>query len=192
MKKVVIYGDLWILSNIFQKFSTWSQKTFGLTNFWWTRFFATIAFVAFTIQFYLVFDVTAYAWIIFSRILIWLLLLAFVLGINDTCLELDKKYANGYSYVNERVKALFLHRIMWSIAHVWNFSLDLMRTLTTGNLHEAWLFDITLGLIPVCLYFISCTPLPPGQSKVSKWIKGVKNKMQQVFSPEPSLAPSRC
>jgi hypothetical protein len=39
------------------------------------------------------------------------------------------------------------------------------------------------------IYFTSCTPLPPGTSKVRQWIKNMKESLSNVFVPEPALAP---
>ncbi len=192
MKNVAVFGDLWILSKVFQKFSTWSQNTFGLTNFWWTRFFLKIGFIAMTINIIINFKVDAYAWIIFLQSVFWLFMLVFVLGIDKLCIKLEKRYTKGHKHVNKRIKTLFMSRVMYSVLSGWNFVLLLILIVKTRGLGENILPDIMVSTVPICLYFISCTPLPPSQSKLKVWLKNMKKKATKVLSPEVEPEPSPC
>ncbi len=189
MKNVVVFGDLWVLSNVFQKFSTWSQNTLGLTNFWWTRFFLKIGFIAVTINIIINFKVDAYAWIIFLQSVFWLFMLVFVLGIDKLCIKLEKRYTKGHKHVNKRIKTLFMSRVTYGVLSGWNFVLLSILIVKTRSLGENVLPDIMVSMVPICLYFISCTPLPPSQSNVSKLIKKAKGKVQEVFLPNPEHLP---
>ncbi|HBA45167.1 TPA: hypothetical protein DEG21_02390 [Patescibacteria group bacterium] len=50
-----------------------------------------------------------------------------------------------------------------------------------------YIFILFFRIIEV--YFSSCTPLPPGTSKVRQWLKNMKESLSNVFAPEPALSP---
>jgi hypothetical protein len=50
-----------------------------------------------------------------------------------------------------------------------------------GN--HCWSVVLHMVMITIGFYFGSCTPLPPGESKVKKWVKGLKDAVSSAMEP---------
>ncbi|MEN8252582.1 MAG: hypothetical protein ABFQ53_03315 [Patescibacteria group bacterium] len=179
----------------FQKFSEWSQKTFGLTCFWWAKFFAKISFISITLDYIMDFVSIQSAFTLTLDVFMEVFLFYIFVGTVKTCDKLDEKYRNGHKYVNERLLSWVPNRC----TYLFFVPLMIVPLLFLGVLENNMYFVFTMlpfvvaisAIIPT-LYFMSCTPLPPGESKVKTWLKNAKKKLSEAFVPEPELAPSVC
>lgn len=190
--RVFLYIDIKILLNTFQRLSDLSQKTIGLTNFWWAKFFLKMAFIAATLDNILNFFDGTHVVILLIDMMCQVAWVIWLYKISDLCSELEGKYANGQKNLNERAITLIFHRIIIGNSCGYFFITILLLSIMSANPLQGIPIEIVLVTIPLCTYFISCTPLPPGQSKVKVWLKSVKRKMTEAPSPQPDLAPSRC
>jgi len=190
--RVFLYIDINILLNTFQRLSNLSQKTIGLTNFWWAKFFLKIAFIAATLDNILDFFEGAHVAILLIDMLCQVLWVFELYRISDLCSELEEKYANGQKNLNERAVTLIFYRIIIGNWCGYFSVIMLLLSIMSTNPLQGVPLGIALATIPPCMYFISCTPLPPSESKVKMWLKSAKKKMTEAPSPQPDLAPSRC
>ncbi len=211
MKKLEKFGktvDMFFL-NPFQKFSHWSQKTLGLTNFWWARF-CLILFLALVALLYGLYchqvmhdkDKVFSAWSIVIVVLIFLIGAVFWLICNLIERNCDNNLHRGTGNVFTShllgFRLIFLFFSIYSNARfiamlisiaVMNYNyLDIKSIL---GLFCIWfIFGGFMSLPCAFLYFVSCSPLPPGQSKIKAKAKELKEKVSGFLSPQPDATPA--
>jgi len=192
--KVFLFMDFFFLER-FQKFSHWSQKTFGLTNFWWAKFLAKIVFILSMLDYIIdvVGGMSGLALFLDSALQVYWLVV--FVRVAKLCSNLDNKYENGYKYINERIIEWIGKRISYFIfLFPWSV-LGIVISVITMDISIMMIIlpsSIAIGLIIPCAYFLSCTPLPPGDSKAKLWLKGAKKKLKEAFSPNLEPVPTPC
>lgn len=103
----------------------------------------------------------------------------------------EKQLKNGMKNSN-RISAYFLRLytlaaaiiVIFIITSSWSI---LIKDPLYFRIVIIWGINFQLQHIEEC--FASCTPLPPGTSKVKQWLKNMKESLSNVFAPEPVCVP---
>lgn len=174
--------DDFLIDEVFQKFAWWFQKLTGRTNFWLARASYLMA-ALFVIPWLIPFQLSPLPSSLVIMTILALLYLAATLWINQKLKEIEKKFLERQSEeatvsqfrivgVPLRIIGIFVCLIIsgWSILFY----------KVTANMGFLW--GIAFSVFSVKgLYFFSCTPLPPGKSKVKEWLKSLKAKFIPVY-----------
>ncbi|MFC1608577.1 hypothetical protein ACFL2R_00385 [Patescibacteria group bacterium] len=175
-----------LLVRICERFSHWTQRWFGLTNFWWAKIVIVIGMSMVVASIF-------FAWPEASNDVIKNIGIGFFFCLYFCefvqIFKLEKKVCSNLKFQNYAKQAGFLNRlVMQLVFFLGPIGLRGADALIAGHLGLASLSASWICRI-VSFYFASCTPLPPSESKVKKWIrKGVEN-VAEIFAPEPIPIP---
>jgi hypothetical protein len=190
--KVFLFIDLLVLIAVFQKFSSWSQKTFGLTNFWWAKFFAKAVFILWTVDYIMgFFEGNSQVFLVFAS-LFEIYMAVFMYNVIKLSERLEEKYAKGHKHMNERIYLWAFMRIQVLLLCSWVSLTSLSLIFVGSNPWTATIVSVGFILIPGVMFFLSCTPISPTDSKVKMWLKNMKKKVAEILSPDMEPEPSSC
>ncbi|MFC1644640.1 hypothetical protein ACFL08_01280 [Patescibacteria group bacterium] len=162
----------------FEKFSHWTDRWFGVDNFLWAKI-SIVAVGAIAVMSVHV-DDYSFALKCYVNTCIAILFLCYF----TTCFFQEKKVKSNPRFRNEFEKSWFFSRIFVLGVLVKYFSVWIMR-----GREDDLVFLLSWLIFSFSVYFMSCTPLPPSESKVKSWLKKVIRKTAEVFSPAPALVP---
>jgi uncharacterized membrane protein len=163
--------DSFLLEKVFQKFSDFFQMATGMTCFFLAKIAIILSFASWVIFVISDPDDNPYLLII-SLFTLYLAYNAWKLtAIADVA---EWQMNEGRRMKNPAALALFPLRFLSLLI----FPLSLIGALSLRG-HDGWISDLRLLYLTafvmfevIWIYFFSCTPLPPGESKVKQWLEG--------------------
>lgn len=174
--------DIWLLENVFQRFSNCFQRFTGKDNF----FLAFWILVVHIIGELIVSISHAPNWRMVTFLLFMnlgkLVGMTWVIngGRRDTTPD-----SRGFIYLNVlgRNETMRVVRIGISGFAIAGLAF-LAGMISRGEVTEIILLDkLNRVLFPIVMYFASCTPLPPGTSTLSKWMSRAKEWVAGLLQP---------
>ena len=176
--------DSWLIDSVFQPFSHWFQRLTGKDNFYLARM------VLYT-QLFCVGIMTTW----FPLVLIFLLLLCpfvtialiKIISITENVCHEDlvsgcrNRYYNAPMVVLTRMFAVF----SFFLLQMQMVRMEIDIGFVTGM--SAAHFTVCISVI-IVLYLCACTPLPPGESKIRKWLNSLKGSFSSSSVPDPTPA----
>ncbi|MFC1644574.1 hypothetical protein ACFL08_00930 [Patescibacteria group bacterium] len=153
--------DTWAL-NGFQKFSHWTDDLVGVNNFFWAKLINVIMFYLICLQFYI--DVGHVegtpATVALSSLAGLHLILCILLFLGS--LKAEGSFEENYKHVANELATFYQSRY----GAIAMFAADAV-VIAKGGIFIV----IAKGLLVAVCYFIACTPRPPSESRVKRWIK---------------------
>ncbi len=180
---VLLYIDM-ITLNCVQAFQDWTQSVFGLDCFFWAKLLTKIAFITYTLNCVTYIVTRSVDMFTFLNILyiLWAMSvfyrgMNFIENIEKDC-EKNRETLNVqfFRLLGARIlciKVLIFFVILFTLFH------NMPILLATASISAFFAH-----------YFVSCTPLPPSESKVKTWLKKAKKKTQEALLPEPEPCPT--
>lgn len=176
--------DDWIVSKC-QKFTNWTQETFGLTKFFWEKLSCFLGWtsmsVAFTISYlheqsFLV-NLTATIVIGVACVLVMTILMVMIISA-------EKSFLRDQSLVDTSLGDKTGKVIVATITAPVNSIMALVLGVLTA---EADLLLMSVGFMAIGMqwHFADCVPKPPSKSKFIKWLTKMIMKMASNNSPLP-------
>jgi len=159
-----------LLDKIFQRISNFFQRTTGLTCFFLAKIAIVASWSAMVIWIFTLPDLHYLLRILLAICsLIYLLIVWVHLNAYD---EKEDALSSRVNVMNSSVITDFPIRML-----AWFF---LITTSISSEGRQPYLISsrylrICLVFVVVYLYFASCTPLPPGKSRIRKWLESLGN-----------------
>ena len=162
--------EISLIENVFEKFSQWTQKWVGLDCFFWAKSTALIG-VATTIMM-----LTESSFFFFSSLASSVMALCALSGVYEVERQNRRGQVSGLR--NNELFGGYYKRLMSIFMLLLSSSfIPLMKEVPVIIFSVLWASQY-------CTYaFIACTPLPPGQSKLSKRLAILGSAIQQAFAP---------
>jgi formate hydrogenlyase subunit 3/multisubunit Na+/H+ antiporter MnhD subunit len=180
--------DTFLIEKIFEKFSHWTQKMFGITCVEWAGLCLLVQFILKCIQliksfFYSEMKVGVGFFVSFVIINIFFQFVFFMMFLiykshiwEDVRMGMKnrQRFVQGYLGQVLRVACAFLAGFPGPKGYDLSFA------------HYVFLVSF--------IFFTVCTPLPPSKSKLRQDWEAFKSKLSEAFnpSPEPAMAPAVC
>jgi len=158
--KPIRVADDFILDNIIQRFQNFTQRKIGKDCFFWAKF---LCFLIAMIPFIII-SVSSLREALPVSIYFCLLMLIFIGAIGVLERIVKEEIANKKT-MNPFRNCLFIARIGFTIIFLF--------------------FWPDTFIMVMIAYFLSCTPLPPGESKARKWLNSLK-KILSFKAPVPA------
>lgn len=178
---------------VYQRFAHWFQKIFGPTNFALARAcLICLCFINFTCFGMAIIILKDFA--IITIVLMALVGALLFLGFR-ICARSEKEYYRkaGNNFLNKNEKTFLKWRLFVILFFGFRISVFIKVLATDFNVSRAIIYGMIACHYVIIIhffYFISCTPLPPGESKVkTKW-KAMKEKLSGSLSSQPNVTPA--
>ena len=178
---------------VYQKISNWFQKIFGLTNFALAR----VCLMYLCVENLILFVIGIAVLKDFGFITV---ILMFIVGVLlcfgfRICARSEKVYytKTKNNFLNKNEKTLLKWRIFSVVFCVFRIIVFTQILVTNFSVELVIIYGLLTchNMIVVhFFYFVSCTPLPPGESKVKAKLKKLKEKVSEFLSPLPGATPA--
>jgi hypothetical protein len=179
--------------NMYQEFAHWFQKVFGPTNFSLVR--ASLLGLCVINLFALAMPVVILQDFRIGSIILLMavgMILFFGFYINQRSEK--NYYKTGGNLRNKNEKIFFKWRIYCVIFFSFRaivFIQDIVDDFSITRVLICGLLLLHNILIVNFFYFVSCTPLPPCDSKAKKQWGLLKRKISKIITPQPNIVPAR-
>jgi hypothetical protein len=192
MKKIIdkiilvgIHIDVFLLDKIFQRISNFFQKKTGLTCFFLAKTSVLVTWSTMVISIFAIPNINFLLRIFFTICsLIYLLIIWALISSWD---EREEILAAKGNVMNPM--AITGHPIrMMALSNVILVSLLMRGKGWQSYLVSSRYLKICFIFVMIYLYFASCTPLPPGKSRIRKWIEYLGNMFAKK---SPVLCPAK-
>jgi hypothetical protein len=169
---VAIDIDVFLLEKVFQKISNFFQRTTGLTCFFLAKSAVLVTWSAMVISIFAIPNINFLlrAFFIICSFIYILIIWALVSSWDERekILTARPNFMNPAAITFSPIRMLAL----------FNFFLTLL--FMRGEVWQPYLISsrylkICFVFIVIYCYFASCTPLPPGKSRIRKWIESLGN-----------------
>ncbi len=167
-----------------QAFQDWTQSMFGLDCFFWAKLLTKIAFMTYVLEYIKDIAIEKVGISIFISVvcILWATQ-AFYRGMNFIE-KTEKDCEKNREVLNKQFVLLVINRLLC-------IKFLILFVVLVTLFHDIPILLATASVsVFFAHYFVSCTPLPPSQSKVKTWLKKAKEKVQEAFLPEPETSPA--
>ncbi len=194
MKKIIQVVKLFDTSmlSIYQKFSDWFQKTFGPTNFSLAR--ACLMCLCLLNLSWFVIPVIILKDFAFTTIILMVLVVIILFLGFRICTRSEREYfkKTRNNFLNKNEKTFFVWRIFSITFFIFRIIIFIQTLTADFSVDLVIIYGALAGhhiIIVHFFYFVSCTPLPPGESKVKAKLKKIREKVSGFLSPQPDATP---
>lgn len=167
------------LIDIYERFSHWFQRLTGLDCFWLAKRSFDLALIVAFVSIYLTARV-------FPNVSSFISILMFlILRLESECIARDYyEDSAGETKNNVRVDPTYIRmrKLLTFLTFLAICVILFDLAMQYYNAHDLTLLADTIGFL-FGPYFMSCTPLPPGNSKVSQLIKSLTAKLFPSLNP---------
>ena len=169
---ILIWFDQFLIEVIFERFAHWFQRLTGKTCFWMARFSMCVLFV--TIGIDIGVSLCQYK---AADLLMNVIVGGFLISVIPGAIQkVERKVVPGV----RNYLAIATWPVLIRSYSVITLMLNLiffpaLQKPPTGQVGY-------LALI-MTIYFMSCTPLPPGKSKIKKWLESASQKWNSLWEP---------
>lgn len=181
----MIDPDIWLLDRVFQRISDWFQKLVGKDNFFLARCFLGIWVISLYIPILLTLGS------VFAKIFLLLVIgafAAFLLSLIQKSEQNTRRNSKTESTTcfNPSRQSLKIYRLFGLIFWLYDF-LEFIAEIAHGIGSMAKVQFLLCGISYLSLlYFASCTPKPPGENLLKKFL----GHLRDLLSPEPVATPA--
>ncbi len=178
--------DSFLIDNVFEPLSHWTQKMIGATNFTLAKLMVVLEIVGelvgiYTLMYIFNFTLGVYSWLVIStacgayrsRTML------------NTIREEEESDRLRPATQKRRHDEKFLHRmagITFCVLLFVKLINVIMLTPVTGIIVSISGFMVALFGFTCKEYFLACTPLPPGESKFQQWMRETSKTRREAQS----------
>ncbi|MEK7614330.1 MAG: hypothetical protein AAB428_01540 [Patescibacteria group bacterium] len=178
--------DNWMFSHVFGKSAHWFQMLTGRTNFWLAKWFCITGYSSLSAAWMFTGEVFPIGFLCTN--ILWGIMIASVLVYQIEKFEARCNRSPGF--INEARYLRCSPRVLFLCLTPAMFPLLLLLFLLFGGVTACFLIVVyAVGAVST-EYFLACTPLPPGTSKLRQLLNRTLWKLNEWLVPPPELKPN--
>ena len=186
---IIVFVDLFLIENVFERFAHWFQRLTGKTNFWLAN--VSLLLIIFTVGMDSALDVAqgnmfgAFCLTFFSAITVPIFRFATYIAERRSVPGMRNGSAIDPISIFIRI-AIFLIPGLYEISPVIT---DMTSQMPLSIRVIGHWVDLVQSCGFICFfYFMACTPLPPRKSKMKQWAEKLSETWSSIWEPSPQPA----